>query len=183
MQQFVGSFGLDLSSGGAVFAAYVIATFPMFVLVGFTMRYFVSGLTGSPRTVSSAPLTPAGLRCAYRVNPLGVAPGQVRLSWLLHGPGRDRAQSGYQVQVAGGRGRRGHGPGSGLGPGGMGQRPGALGGTRGHRVRGPALRHGGRYAWRVRAWDEPDAVSGWSDPAWFEVELDPTTGWRAVWIG
>ena len=45
VEQFVGSFGLNLSTGGAVFAAFVIATFPMFVLVGFTMRYFVSGLT------------------------------------------------------------------------------------------------------------------------------------------
>jgi ABC-type glycerol-3-phosphate transport system permease component len=45
VQQFVGSFGLNVSSGGAVFAAYVIATVPMFALVGFTMRYFVSGLT------------------------------------------------------------------------------------------------------------------------------------------
>jgi len=45
VQQFVGSFGLNLSGGGAVFAAFVIATVPMFVLVGFTMRYFVSGLT------------------------------------------------------------------------------------------------------------------------------------------
>ena len=45
VQQFVGSFGTDLSSGGAVFAAFVLATMPMFVLVGFTMRYFVSGLT------------------------------------------------------------------------------------------------------------------------------------------
>jgi multiple sugar transport system permease protein len=45
VEQFVGSFGLNLSAGGAVFAAFVIATFPMFVLVGFTMRYFVSGLT------------------------------------------------------------------------------------------------------------------------------------------
>jgi ABC-type glycerol-3-phosphate transport system permease component len=45
VQQFVGSFGLNLSGGGAVFAAFVIATLPMFVLVGFTMRYFVSGLT------------------------------------------------------------------------------------------------------------------------------------------
>ena len=45
VEQFVGSFGLNLSSGGAVFAAFVIATMPMFVLVGFTMRYFVSGLT------------------------------------------------------------------------------------------------------------------------------------------
>jgi ABC-type glycerol-3-phosphate transport system permease component len=45
VQQFVGSFGLNASSGGGVFAAFVIATAPMFVLVGFTMRYFVSGLT------------------------------------------------------------------------------------------------------------------------------------------
>jgi ABC-type glycerol-3-phosphate transport system permease component len=45
VEQFVGSFGLNVSGGGAVFAAFVIATLPMFVLVGFTMRYFVSGLT------------------------------------------------------------------------------------------------------------------------------------------
>ena len=43
--QFVNSFGVNLSQGGAVFAAYVIVTAPMFLLVGFTMRYFVSGLT------------------------------------------------------------------------------------------------------------------------------------------
>jgi ABC-type glycerol-3-phosphate transport system permease component len=42
---FVGSFGLNVSNGGAVFAAFVLATVPMFILVGFTMRYFVSGLT------------------------------------------------------------------------------------------------------------------------------------------
>jgi ABC-type glycerol-3-phosphate transport system permease component len=45
VQQFVGSFGLNLSGGGAVFAAFVLATAPMFALVGVTMRYFVSGLT------------------------------------------------------------------------------------------------------------------------------------------
>jgi ABC-type glycerol-3-phosphate transport system permease component len=45
VEQFVGSFGLNLSFGGSVFAAFVIATMPMFILVGFTMRYFVAGLT------------------------------------------------------------------------------------------------------------------------------------------
>jgi ABC-type glycerol-3-phosphate transport system permease component len=45
VQQFVSSFGLNVTGGGSVFAALVIATLPMFVLVGFTMRYFVSGLT------------------------------------------------------------------------------------------------------------------------------------------
>jgi ABC-type glycerol-3-phosphate transport system permease component len=45
VEQFVSSFGLNVSSGGSVFAAYVIATVPMFALIGLTMRYFVSGLT------------------------------------------------------------------------------------------------------------------------------------------
>jgi ABC-type glycerol-3-phosphate transport system permease component len=45
VQQYVGGLGLNLSAGGSVFAAFVIATMPMFVLVGFTMRYFVAGLT------------------------------------------------------------------------------------------------------------------------------------------
>jgi len=45
MIQFVDSFGVNLSQGGAVFAAYIIVTAPMFLLVGLSMRYFVSGLT------------------------------------------------------------------------------------------------------------------------------------------
>jgi ABC-type glycerol-3-phosphate transport system permease component len=43
--QFVGGLGQNTADGGAVFAAFVIATVPMFALVGLTMRYFVSGLT------------------------------------------------------------------------------------------------------------------------------------------
>ncbi len=45
VQEFVGSFGTNLSQGGATFAAFILATAPMFLLVGLTMRYFVSGLT------------------------------------------------------------------------------------------------------------------------------------------
>ncbi|HEY1641167.1 MAG TPA: carbohydrate ABC transporter permease [Streptosporangiaceae bacterium] len=45
VQQFIGGLGLNVSSGGSVFASFVIATAPMFLLVGVTMRYFVSGLT------------------------------------------------------------------------------------------------------------------------------------------
>jgi alpha-L-rhamnosidase len=48
---------------------------------------------------------------------------------------------------------------------------------------GPGLAPGGRYAWRVRVWDSGGTVSGWSDPATFEVELDQAVGWDAWWIG
>ena len=43
--QFVGGLGQNTANGGAAFAAFVIAIVPMFLLVGITMRYFVSGLT------------------------------------------------------------------------------------------------------------------------------------------
>ena len=48
---------------------------------------------------------------------------------------------------------------------------------------GSPLAAGGRYRWKVRVWDEAGLVSGWSDPACFEVELDRTGGWHASWIG
>jgi ABC-type glycerol-3-phosphate transport system permease component len=45
LQYFVGSFGVSGEGGGALFAAYVVATVPLLVLVGATMRQFVTGLT------------------------------------------------------------------------------------------------------------------------------------------
>ena len=53
----------------------------------------------------------------------------------------------------------------------------------GVRYGGPPPAAGGRYRWKVRVWDEAGLVSGWSEPAWFEVELDRTDGWHASWIG
>ncbi len=124
------------------------------------------------------PLTPAGLRCAHQIDPLGVAPDRVSLSWLLAGPGHGRAQSSYQVVVT---------------MAGAGEVAGGLAVWDSGRVRssdqadigyqGHPLARGGRYNWRVRVWDENQAVSDWSEPARFEVELDPAEGWRASWIG
>ena len=51
------------------------------------------------------PLTPAGLHCAHQVDPLGVAPDRVRLSWRLEGAGTGRAQRAYQVLVSGAKSR------------------------------------------------------------------------------
>ena len=120
------------------------------------------------------PLTPAALRCAHRVDPLGVAPDRVRLSWRLEGTGTGRAQRAYQVLVT---------PAD----------PDACAAWDSGRVEsavtadvayaGGPLTAGGRYRWKVRVWDEAGSMSGWSDPARFEVELDRTSGWHASWIG
>jgi alpha-L-rhamnosidase len=124
--------------------------------------------------VTPPPLIPAGLRCAHRVDPLGVAPDRVRLSWRLEGTGTGRAQRAYQVLV-------------------MPEEPGAAAAWDSGRVEsavttdiryaGTALTAGGRYRWKVRVWDEHGSASGWSDPGRFEVELDRTSGWHASWIG
>lgn len=45
IEQYIGSFGTSINAGGSAFAAFVIAASPMFLFVGFTMRYFVAGLT------------------------------------------------------------------------------------------------------------------------------------------
>jgi multiple sugar transport system permease protein len=45
LQEYVNALGISGSGAGSVFAAYIIALLPMFIFVGFTMRYFVSGIT------------------------------------------------------------------------------------------------------------------------------------------
>ena len=126
----------------------------------------------TPPSTPAGPLTPAGLRCAHLVNPLGVAPDRVRLSWQLEGAGRDRAQTGYQLVV-----EPEHGP--------VAWDTGrvASAATEDVPYEGHPLARGGRYSWRVRVWDDDQQVSAWSEPARFEIELDPAEGWRASWIG
>src|SRR6185437_14567018 len=122
-------------------------------------------------------LVPARLRCAHLVNPLGVAPGQVRFSWLLEGAGSNRSQRGYQMLVtAAGPDHSHQGV---VWDSGRVERPVSTD----IEYEGQPLHRGCRYAWRVRVWDENDSVSEWSEPGFFEVELDSGNGWRASWIG
>lgn len=45
LQIFVGSLGLNVGGAGPQFAAYVITMVPIMLLIAFTMRYFVRGVT------------------------------------------------------------------------------------------------------------------------------------------
>mgnify|MGYP000267864089 CR=1 FL=1 len=44
---------------------------------------------------------------------------------------------------------------------------------------GAALQPGQRCHWRVRTWDERDAVSEWSEAAWWEMGLLEDADWQA----
>ena len=128
--------------------------------------------------MTTPPLTPAGLRCAHQVDPLGVAPDRVRLGWVLEGTGTARAQHAYQVLVAPDETRLSAGEDLSWDSGRAESSCSAD-----IAYAGLPLAPGGRYTWKVRVWDENGSVSGWSEPAAFEVELDRTNGWHASWIG
>jgi len=117
------------------------------------------------------PLQPVRLRCAHRENPLGVDPERVRLSWELQGAGSGRRQRAYKILVT-----------TDAGPA---WDSGIVESSSSADIAyaGSPLNRGSRYAWQVQVWDESRAPSQWSNPAWFEVELDPADGWRGSWIG
>jgi alpha-L-rhamnosidase len=127
-------------------------------------------------TQTTPPLTPTALRCGYLVNPLGVAPGRVRFTWLLEGTGHDRGQRAYQILVASAEAADTAGPVWNSGRVGSAQ-------SADIEYAGPKLDAGRRYTWKVRVWDERQTASFWSEPAWFEVELDQDRDWHASWIG
>jgi alpha-L-rhamnosidase len=131
--------------------------------------------------LSNPPLTPVdlhcvglhcvGLRCAHQIDPLGVGPDRVRLSWCLEGAGGSRAQRAYQILVT-------DDTGAAAWDSGRVESAAAMDVA----YRGSPLMAGGRYRWKVRVWDESGLGSDWSVPARFEVELDRTGGWYASWI-
>jgi alpha-L-rhamnosidase len=128
--------------------------------------------------VMAPPLIPAGLRCGHQVNPLGIAPDRVRLSWTLDGQGTSRAQHAYQVLVAQDGERLAEG-------GNLSWDSGRIESANSTDIpyAGKTLARGERYTWQVRVWGDQGQASGWSDPAVFEVELDAAEGWLASWIG
>ena len=118
-----------------------------------------------------------GLRCEYRVNPLGLDAPQPRLSWLLESSERAQRQTAYQVLAATSPALVSNGKGdlwdSGKVP--SGESVHVIYG-------GQPLRPGQRVYWKVRAWDRDDRPSAFSATAWWEMGLMTPADWRAAWI-
>jgi len=129
------------------------------------------------RNAGASDLAPAGLKCEYRVDPLGIDAQKPRLSWILESRLRGQVQGAYQVLVA--------------------DSPESLAGDRGNlwdsgRVAsretlqiaygGKTLRSGLRCHWKVRVWDADGNPSAWSRPAFWEMALLDPGDWRARWI-
>jgi alpha-L-rhamnosidase len=122
-------------------------------------------------------LRPVGLKCEYRVDPMGIDERVPRLSWALESEGRGQVQSAYRILAASseedleaeenilwdsGRVESGR--------------------SLGVEYEGEALRSGSRCVWRVRVWDGAENASPFSEPAVFEMGLLERSDWGGAWI-
>lgn len=131
-----------------------------------------AGLAGAS---ASAALTPVDLRCALRVNPMGIGDANPRLSWQLQSDGTSRGetQSAYEIQV-----------GSSAGAADLWDSGKVISSQTVDVVyAGQALTSGEQCFWQVRVYDGNGNASAYSAPAQWTMGLLNQTNWTGQWIG
>jgi alpha-L-rhamnosidase len=128
-------------------------------------------------------LTPQNLTCEYFTNPIGLDVRQPRLSWKSSSAQRGARQTAYQILVAESIGIL-EAASAGQAEDGLSWDTGKVTSDTSVHVpyAGAALKPGQRYYWRARVWDGNDAVSEWSEIAFWEMGLLDSNNWQADWI-
>nr|WP_296833717.1 family 78 glycoside hydrolase catalytic domain [uncultured Marvinbryantia sp.] len=134
-----------------------------------------------------------GLRCDYRVNPIGIDNLLPRLSWKMKAYGQDRRQTAYRIlalemsdteqitcteQISGADQMAQSTGEQILWDSGKVLSDCSVGIVYG----GKELKSRDRVYWKVQIWDENDEVSQWSDISFFEMGLLQESDWQAAWI-
>jgi alpha-L-rhamnosidase len=122
-------------------------------------------------------LRPVGLKCEYRVDPLGIDEGAPRLSWALESEGRGQVQSAYRILAASSEEKL-EAEESLLWDSGRVESDRSVG----IEYEGEALRSSSRCVWKVRVWDGAEDPSPYSGPAVFEAGFLERSDWKGVWI-
>jgi hypothetical protein len=142
------------------------------------LALLLAGAAGTPAATTS-PVRVADVLCDGRVDPVGVDPGSVRLSWVLESEARGQSQAAYLVEVA-------SSPQALLAGRADVWASGRVEGTRSVLVPygGPPLQPARAYAWRVRVEDPAGRLTAWSGPGRFVTALATDADWGgARWIG
>jgi hypothetical protein len=149
-------------------------------LASWAMSVLVAGAV-SESLAAEAPLRPAGLRCEYRAEPIGIDVPQPRLGWILEAidpAARGLRQSAYRVLVASSRGNLDRDAGDLWDSGRV-----ESADTAHVAYAGRPLGSGQECWWKVRAWDGAGRASGWSRPGRWTMGLLRPADWKAKWIG
>jgi alpha-L-rhamnosidase len=126
----------------------------------------------SPRT-SAQSLAAYDLTCDHKINPIGIAPGEARLSWKMRGDGRNVMQSAYSVRVA---------KSDKFGARDIVWESGKVNSDASVLIPYQGdLKAGTRYYWQVKVWDNQKRESRWGAPAFFETGLGESD-WKAKWV-
>jgi hypothetical protein len=124
-----------------------------------------------------AGLTPAGLRCEYVVNPLGVDSASPRLFWNLKSAGRGESQTAYQILVASSEKLLAADNGD-LWDSGKVDSDETIQIAYG----GKELKSSQQVFWKIRVWDKDGKISAWSKTANWTMGILSEADWQASWI-
>lgn len=129
-------------------------------------------------TGAAGRVTPTQLRCEYVANPMCIDAERPRLSWVLFSEERARVQTAYQLLVASSEEKLAAGEGDLWDTGKVesGQSIQVVYG-------GKPLESRMRAFWKVRAWDNNEKASDWSETATWQMGLLQPGDWKAKWIG
>jgi hypothetical protein len=125
-----------------------------------------------------ASLTPYGLECEARKDPVGIDISQPRFAWKLRSAERGQKQSAYQLWVASSAAKLAAGQADLWDSGRVNSDE-----TASIRYAGAPLRSFQLYWWKVRTWDIAGQASDWSEPARFTSAVVDAKDWRESWIG
>lgn len=118
-----------------------------------------------------------GLKCEYRLNPLGIDKPNPRLSWTLESDRRGQKQLAYQVLVASSLKKLNNDVGD-LWDSGNVESEQSLNVAYG----GSKLKSRTQYFWKVRISDSNGTMSAWSTPSSWSTGILSQTEWQAKWI-
>jgi alpha-L-rhamnosidase len=139
---------------------------------------FIFALLTAPTFAKSTPVSPAGLRCEYQTNPLGIDIVSPCFSWILKSDMRNQSQSAYELIVSNNADAIKKLQGNIWSTG-------KVNSSQSVQVQyaGSPLQSFTRYFWRVRVYDKNGVASNWSETAWFETAMLAPSDWQASWIG
>ena len=119
-----------------------------------------------------------GLRCEYRVDPLGIDVVKPRLSWVLQSSRRGQKQTAYRILVASSAENLEENKGDLFDTGKVESEQSV------HvEYTGTPLKSRMRCYWKVKAWDKDGKGSAWSESAKWSMGLLKQSDWGAQWIG
>lgn len=143
-----------------------------------TAGVLIAGCVLSAVSVAAAPLNVDGLRCEYRVNPMGIDTTAPQLSWVVTGQERGAVQSAYRILVASDPALLQKNEGNLWDSGKVMSDRSAL-----IPYEGTPLTSELVCWWKVQVWNEKNEASAWSEPAFWTMGLLHPDDWKGQWIG